>query len=134
MDRIFNLLTWFLLTIMSPRFSIDEIKRLYVKVQFKLIILQYVRRGTIIILNMSEAAAWFKEGLTLDQILHTQNSLGSVAWGKVSSKASQKQIHIIFVLKINYRWLRQNYRQKSIKKSSIFCSSAQLLQLSNKFM
>ena len=57
MDRIFNLLTWFLLTVMLPRFSIDEIKRLYVKVQFKLIILQYVRRGTIIILNMSEAAA-----------------------------------------------------------------------------
>ena len=60
MDGIFNLLTWFLETIMSPRFSIDKIKRFYVKVQFKLIILQYVKRGTIIILNMSKAAALFK--------------------------------------------------------------------------
>ena len=39
---IFNLLTWFLLTIMSARFSIDEIKRVCVKVQFKLIILHTV--------------------------------------------------------------------------------------------
>ena len=31
MDGIFNFLTWFLLTIMSARFSIDEIKRLCVK-------------------------------------------------------------------------------------------------------
>ena len=57
MDGIFNFLTWFLLTIMSARFSIYESKRLCVKVQFKLIILQYVKSGTMIILKISKAAA-----------------------------------------------------------------------------
>ena len=46
MGRIFNLLTWFLLTIMPAH--LDEIKRLCVEVQFKVVMLQYVKSGAII--------------------------------------------------------------------------------------
>ena len=101
---------------MPPRFSIDEIKRLYVKVQFKLIILQYIRRGTIIILNMSKAAAWFKEGLTLDQVLHIQNSLGSVAWDKVSWKSTTETNTHNFCLENKLQMITAELLSKKHKK------------------
>ena len=49
--------TLFLLTTTSAHFSMDEITLFCVKVLFKLITLQYVNRGTIIILNISKAAS-----------------------------------------------------------------------------